>query len=331
LSRGGEAAGSDVEEDSMRISKRRIAVVAAGLAIAAGGGVAIAQTTGDSPQERERAVLEDAAGRLGVTADELRDALGAAEDTQLDAAVRAGELTQQQADAIKAWRERSGLVLGGGFGHHGPGFGLHIHHEGPEATMAALDAAAEALGLERDALLERLHDGATLSEIAQDRGVAIADVRAAARDVAKAELDRAVRDGDLTQAQADEALEAIVERIERLGSDRVFGHGPGFGFGFGGAVFEAAAKALGLSEDELIDRLRDGRSLAQIARAQNVPLADVRAAARTAARRELDEAVADGRLTQRQADELLERISEAIERFPAGRRFRFGGFGFHGP
>jgi hypothetical protein len=312
-------------------SSRRIAIVAAGLAVAAGGGVAVAETTGDSPRERERAVLEDAAGRLGVTPERLREALGAAQDAQLDAAVRAEELTQEQADAIKAARARAGLVLGFGLGHHGPGFAVHIHHEGGEAAMAALDAAAEALGLDRDGLLEELRDGTTLSELARDRGVAIDEVRSKARAAAKAELDRAVQDGDLTQAQADEALEGIVARIERLGEERGFGHGPhpafgpgfGFGIGFGGAVLEAAADALRLSDDELLRRLHDGRTLAQIARAQNVQLADVRAAAREAAREELDEAVADGRLTRQQADELLDRIVAAIDRFPADRPFRF--------
>ena len=56
---------------------------------------------------------------------ELRDALAAAQDDQLDADVKAGRLTQEQADAIKAHRKEAGSVLGGpGILHHrgGPGF-----------------------------------------------------------------------------------------------------------------------------------------------------------------------------------------------------------------
>src|SRR4051794_2937126 len=128
---------------------RRVAIAAAGLAVAAGGGVAIAATTGSSPKEREQAVLDDAAGRLGTTPDKLRDALNAAEDAQLDAAVKAGELTQEQADAIKARRAQSGLVLGARPDGHG--FGRFHDDEG--ATDAALDAAAKALKLDRDGLL----------------------------------------------------------------------------------------------------------------------------------------------------------------------------------
>jgi uncharacterized protein (DUF433 family) len=305
--------------------RRVVAIAAAGLAVAAGGGAAIAATTTDDPRQRERAVLNDAAERLGVTPEKLRDALGAAQDAQLDAAVAAGELTQEQADALKARRARSGLVLGGP-GLHGGVFG---HGPGIGAGDEVLDAAAEALGLTRAELLERFRAGDTVGEIAEDEGVAIADVRAAVRAAARTELDEAVQAGRLSRREADRLLDELVERIEDVPGDRGFGHrhGPGFGFGPGpgfgpaGEVLDAAAKALGISSERLVERLRDGESLADIAADEGVAIADVRAAARAAAKAELDEAVDAGRLTRRQADELLDAIAERIERFPAGRRF----------
>ena len=305
---------------------RRVAIAAAGLAVAAGGGVAIAATTGSSPKEREQAVLDDAAGRLGTTADKLRDALGAAEDAQLDAAVKAGEITQDQADAIKARRAQSGLVLGDEDGHgfdHGFGF---RHDAG--ATDAALDAAAKAMALDRDQLLTRLRGGTSLADVAKAQNVSIDDVRAAARAAAKAELDKAVSAGDLTQAQADEELAEIVDRIEQLRGGFFFGPGrgpgpggPGFRFRSNGGVLGAAAKALKLSEAQLFNRLRNGQTLQQIADAQGVSLADVRAAARAKAKQELDQEVSSGHLTQAQADALLQRIVDGIDRFPADRPF----------
>jgi uncharacterized protein (DUF433 family) len=305
---------------------RRVAIAAAGLAVAAGGGVAIAATTGSTPKEREQAVLDDAAGRLGTTADKLRDALGAAEDAQLDAAVKAGEITQDQADAIKARRAQSGLVLGDEGGHgfdHGFGF---RHDAG--ATDAALDAAAKTLKLDRDQLLTRLRDGTSLADIAKAQNVSIDDVRAAAQAAAKAELDKAVSAGDLTQAQADEELTEIVDRIEQLRGGFFFGPGrgpgpggPGFRFRSKGGVLGAAAKALKLSEAQLFNRLRNGQTLQQIADAQGVSLADVRAAARAKAKQELDQEVSAGHLTQAQADALLQRIVDGIDHFPADRPF----------
>src|SRR3954463_8742574 len=101
----------------MRV-KPYVLVTAAVLAVAAGGGAAIAATSGDDHKKTEQAIIDDAAQRLNVSPEALRSALGAAEDTQLDQAVKDGKLTQEQADAIKNRRQQAGDVLGG------PGVGV---------------------------------------------------------------------------------------------------------------------------------------------------------------------------------------------------------------
>ena len=127
--------------------RTRIAAVAtAGALAAAGTGVAVATSASDDAKQREQAVLEDAAGRLDVDAAELRDALAAAEDAQLDAEVKAGRITQEQADAIKQMRERSGLVLGGP-GHPRRAGRLRLPRRPRGGPGEVMDAAAEALGI----------------------------------------------------------------------------------------------------------------------------------------------------------------------------------------
>ncbi|MET0771057.1 MAG: hypothetical protein ABW081_14185, partial [Solirubrobacteraceae bacterium] len=195
--------------------RTRIAAVAtAGALAAAGTGVAVATSASDDAKQREQAVLEDAAGRLDVDADELRDALSAAEDAQLDAEVKAGRLTQAQADAIKQMRERSGLVLGGGPGHpggpHGSGF-RGDRHGGPGEVMGA---AAKALGISERKLFTQLRKGRSLQQIAKAQGKDYADVKAAISDAVKTELDEAVKDGRLTQSQADDMLEHLTEGLD---------------------------------------------------------------------------------------------------------------------
>src|SRR3954453_2932431 len=110
----------------MRV-KPYVLVSAAVLAVAAGGGAALAATSGDDHKKTEQAIIDDAAKRLNVSPEALRSALGAAEDAQLDQAVKDGKLTQAQADAIKQRRQQSGSVLGpgpaGGPGGPGRGFG----------------------------------------------------------------------------------------------------------------------------------------------------------------------------------------------------------------
>jgi len=105
------------------------------------------------------------------------------------------------------------------------------------------------------------------------------DIQAALKDVLEERLDAAVAAGKLTQEQADQMLERAGDRGLHLGPG-----GPG-GPGHvirGGPLGEAAATALGLSEDALRAQLEDGKSVAEIAAARNVPRAEVVAAVRDA-------------------------------------------------
>ncbi len=78
----------------------------------------------------------------------------------------------------------------------------------------------------------------------------------------------------------------------------------------GWKVFDGAAGALGLTPEELFTELHGGTSLAEIAEAQGVKLETVQqaiTAARDDARQAaIQQAVEDGKLTQAQADWLLQ-------------------------
>lgn len=92
-----------------------------------------------------------------------------------------------------------------------------------------------------------------------------------------------------------------------------FGRG-GFGWAGGGqwTVFDTAAEALGLTPEEFFAELRAGKSLAEIAEEKGVDVQtvyDAMNAARGEAREQaLQQAVEDGRITQEQADQMLERL-----------------------
>lgn len=217
----------------MRV-KRYVLVSAAVLAAGAGGGAAIAASNNDDRQKTEQSILDDAAKRLNVTPEALKSALGAAEDAQLDAQVKAGKLTQEQADAIKKARAQAGTVLGGpgvgpggprgmhpGMGPGGPGGGpgfgfglggLRLH----AGAGGALDAAATALGLERDDLVSKLRDGQSIAEIAKAQGKPLDDVKAAVTDAVTKELDARVKDGVLTSDQRDKILTELKEHLDDL-------------------------------------------------------------------------------------------------------------------
>ena len=92
-----------------------------------------------------------------------------------------------------------------------------------------------------------------------------------------------------------------------------FGRG-GFAWSGGGpwTMFDTAAEALGLTPEELFAELRAGKSPAEIAEEQGVEveaLYDAMNAARGEAMQQaIEQAVQDGRLSQEQADQMLERL-----------------------
>ena len=161
--------------------------------------------------------------------------------------------------------------------------------EGRRRRIAVAGAAVAALGLaaggatyaatnggpqeEANALAEALNENEGTSLTGQD-------IQDALKDVLKERLDDAVKSGKITQEEADRILERASERGFPLGPGP---GGPGFHIEFrGGPFIEAAAKALGLSEDALREELEAGKSLADIAAARNVDKAEVVAAVRDA-------------------------------------------------
>jgi transposase len=92
-----------------------------------------------------------------------------------------------------------------------------------------------------------------------------------------------------------------------------FGRG-GFGWVGGGqwTMFDTAAEALGLTPEELFAELHAGKSLHEIAEAKGVDVQTVydamNAARGEAMQQALQQAVEDGRITQEQADQMIERL-----------------------
>ena len=203
--------------------KHLIAGAATVAALAGGGAAAVAATSDD--KAAEQTVLADAAKRLGVNADDLRSALANAEDAQLDAEVKAGRITQAQADEIKQHRQSEGTVLDFGRGGHG-----HDGHGGPGGGRFLLTDAAKAIGISESSLLTQLRGGKTLTAIAKAHGKTLADVKAAVKKAATARLDADLKAGRITQAQRDEEVAELDDELAHVGDFRDHGfrdHGPG--------------------------------------------------------------------------------------------------------
>lgn len=194
-------------------ARQIVAIAVAGVVAAGGAGVAIASVASkDDGKKAEQSILDNAAKRLEVAPQKLREALAAAEDDQLDNAVKSGQLTHEQADAIKQRRKQSGTVLGHGGGGRPPGHRRDRHGRGPKL----FSDVAKALGLDRKQLVAKLRAGTSIADITKAQGKSLPDVRSAVKAAAKTRVDKAVDGGKLTRKQADALLKRLDKRLENL-------------------------------------------------------------------------------------------------------------------
>jgi len=145
---------------------------------------------------------------------------------------------------------------------------------------------------------------AVVEDAAKQLGVTPSRLSSALKQALENRVDAAVADGRLTKEQGD-ALKARIEAKDypMLGGFG-FGHhgGPGIrGFGH----LDAAAAYLGMTETELATELEGGKTLADVAKAKGKSVDGLVSALVADEKQELDAAVAAGRITRAQADELL--------------------------
>ena len=123
--------------------------------------------------------------------------------TVLDALVKDGTLTQDQADIVQAALEAARPAGG----HGGPG------GRGERGGGAGLAAAATALGMTEADLHTAVHSGKTIAAIAKEKNVDVNTVIDAMVAATKTRLDAEVKAGTLTQEQADTRLTEAKTRI----------------------------------------------------------------------------------------------------------------------
>jgi hypothetical protein len=207
--------------------KQAIVIGVLAVTLAIGGGVAVAG--GDAASDRQ-AFLDDVAKRLGVTPAQLKAALAGAYGDRLDAAVAAGKITKEQADVMKQRAKDGAPPLFGGHHFGGPG-GPGEHHGG--GLFMSLDAAATYLGVTEAQLHTELESGKSLAEVAKAEGKSVDGLKKALAAEGKKKLDAAVKDGRLTQAQADELETRLNEHLDGVlnGTGRLGGPHDGHGWG----------------------------------------------------------------------------------------------------
>jgi hypothetical protein len=129
----------------------------------------------------------------------------------------------------------------------------------------------------------------------------------------KTALSGLVKDGTLTQAQADKVAGTLDSQPPMGGGGGRGGRG---GMGGGGMGMtqshDAAAKALGMTSDQLYAAVQSGKSLADVAKDQKVSVDSLIKAMVVDAQGDLAAAVKAGTMTQAQADTLKSSLTQRI-------------------
>jgi polyhydroxyalkanoate synthesis regulator phasin len=183
------------------------------------------------------------------------------------------------------------------------------------------------------ALTPKQESQAVIDDAAKQLGVSPDKLSSALKQALKNRVDEAVKSGRLTNAEGDRLKQAIDDGaapLFGLGPRRFHEHGH-FGFrAHGHGPFaeglKAAADYLGLTRAQLMSELRDGKSLAQVAKAHGKTGDGLVDALMKQADEKLDQAVKNGRLTEAEKKEMLgglkKRITDLVNgRFPTPPRF----------
>jgi uncharacterized protein YidB (DUF937 family) len=276
-----------------------------------------ALTLGMDPDElwltlmEEGQTLADIAKAHGVDPQTIIDAIFAIETEWIDEMVTSGILTSEEAEELKAETEKAirSFVE--------EGFPECEDDDVPFKSVDWIAVAASTLGMDPDELwLTLLEEGQTLAEIAKARGV---DPQTIIDAIFAAEIeliDKMVASGELTDEEADKlktGLEEAIRSFVEKGSPELEDEELSFEDVEWVAV---AASILGMEPDELWAALQEeGQTLAEIAKARGVDPQTIIDAIFAAETDVIDKMVANGELTDEEAEELKAGLKEAIRSF----------------
>ncbi len=165
--------------------------------------------------------------------------------------------------------------------------------------------------------------------VASILGITVEEYDAAVEQAQEQVVDEALAEGWLTEDQA----EMFKWRMDQAPGFGMRGMGKGFGgfdrglFGRGNNLLSTAADKLDMSLTDLLTELQDGKSIADIADEKGVSTQDIVDAYITELKEDLEAAVEDGNMTQKQADWMLEQAEErAVDQLSSTWEGGFWGF-----
>ena len=193
----------------------------------------------------------------------------------------------------------SAAVAAGPGGQGGRGHG---------GARVAGQTAAATIGISPEELRSQVRAGKTVAQVATEHGVDPANVVNAIVVALTQQIDQkaaagavdANRVGHAKQKLPDVANRFVNETKQRRGH-RVLKD-----------AVQAAANEIGVSENDLKQARKDGKSIAQLAKEHDKSVDDVVNAVVKAATSAIDQAVKDGKLDSKKADEIKQKLPDRV-------------------
>lgn len=165
-----------------------------------------------------------------------------------------------------------------------------------------------------------------LNRLAENLGIGREELDSAIQQSAEQAIDEAVANGQLTEEQGA----ALKERIAQGHLPLVFAKPHRFGpWPVACVALDTVADTLGMSVADLRAELQSGKTLSEIIAEHGKTVDDVVNALVAEAQAKLEQAVADGRLTQEEADEILSTLPDRLRQMIEENRLP--GRGWHRP
>lgn len=276
----------------------------------------IVSETGLEPREiilqlQEGLTLGEVIETNGGDVQTVIDQSVAALTESINTAVTEGKITQERADQLLTnltdvvTRSMNGEIFPNRMG------------TGPlrrSSERILLHATATEINVRPVEIIQQMVSGSTLAEIITANGGSIENVVNDAVATATEQINGAVADGKLGQEQADELIASLPDLYTQAVNGE-FEHRVGE-VAVGLAVLRQAAEQTGLQVREIVQQIRDGKSLADVLTENGVDVTAFIDGAVAQVAERLNRAVENGRLTQEQVDERLttfrDRLTERI-------------------
>jgi ribosomal protein S20 len=176
----------------------------------------------------------------------------------------------------------------------------------------ALQTAATTIGVSPQDLASQIRGGKTVAAVATEHSVDPANVVNAVVAALTQQIDQAAAQGKIDANRAEQAKQKLPNVANRFVNETKSKQGQGRAILKDAA--NAAAKEIGVSVADLKQARKDGKSIAQVAQDHNKSVDDVVNAVVKQATSDIDQAVKDGKLDSKKADQIKQKLPDRAKK-----------------